>query len=173
MGNGGKFDISSPLYQLYKEALHDLKQILMRRLPRPKEVLVVKDDNNNVIKQEIKDTFMLSMHKSMSGILFNLSQIDPGDTRDVIGNKLTAFSDNQNARKGRNGGNRPRGQNGRSANEEEDVFFAELNSLCWSIGAVAGSMPSKNGVSLYCAVIVKRVDEKTRSKTGINELLRD
>ncbi len=29
------------------------------------------------------------------------------------------------------------------------------------------------GPSLYCAVIVKRVDEKTRSKTGINELLRD
>ena len=38
---------------------------------------------------------------------------------------------------------------------------------------VAGSMPSKNNVSLYCAVIVKRVDEKTRSKTAINELLRD
>jgi 2,3,4,5-tetrahydropyridine-2,6-dicarboxylate N-succinyltransferase len=38
---------------------------------------------------------------------------------------------------------------------------------------VAGSMPSKNGINLYCAVIVKRVDEKTRSKTGINELLRD
>src|SRR5210317_2195362 len=38
---------------------------------------------------------------------------------------------------------------------------------------VSGSMPSKNGVSLYCAVIVKRVDAQTRSKTGINELLRD
>ena len=38
---------------------------------------------------------------------------------------------------------------------------------------VAGSMPSTGGVGLYCAVIVKRVDEKTRSKTGINELLRD
>ena len=38
---------------------------------------------------------------------------------------------------------------------------------------VAGSMPSKNGINLYCAVIVKRVDERTRSKTGINELLRD
>ena len=38
---------------------------------------------------------------------------------------------------------------------------------------VAGSMPSSNNVSLYCAVIVKRVDEKTRAKTGINELLRD
>lgn len=38
---------------------------------------------------------------------------------------------------------------------------------------VSGSMPSKNDVHLYCAVIVKRVDEKTRSKTAINELLRD
>lgn len=32
---------------------------------------------------------------------------------------------------------------------------------------------SKNGVNLYCAVIVKRVDAQTRSKTSINELLRD
>ncbi|WP_347815744.1 2,3,4,5-tetrahydropyridine-2,6-dicarboxylate N-succinyltransferase [uncultured Planktomarina sp.] len=38
---------------------------------------------------------------------------------------------------------------------------------------VAGTMPSKNNVNLYCAVIVKRVDAQTRSKTAINELLRD
>ncbi len=38
---------------------------------------------------------------------------------------------------------------------------------------VAGSMPSKGGVNLYCAVIVKKVDARTRSKTSINELLRD
>ncbi len=39
---------------------------------------------------------------------------------------------------------------------------------------VPGTLPGKaNGPGLYCAVIVKRVDEKTRSKTSINELLRD
>ena len=38
---------------------------------------------------------------------------------------------------------------------------------------VSGSAPSKGGVNLYCAVIVKQVDEKTRSKTSINDLLRD
>ncbi|MFP4405605.1 2,3,4,5-tetrahydropyridine-2,6-dicarboxylate N-succinyltransferase [Rhodosalinus sp.] len=38
---------------------------------------------------------------------------------------------------------------------------------------VSGSIPSTGGVNLYCAVIVKRVDEKTRAKVGINELLRD
>ncbi len=38
---------------------------------------------------------------------------------------------------------------------------------------VSGSMPSTGGVNLYCAVIVKRVDARTRAKTSINELLRD
>jgi 2,3,4,5-tetrahydropyridine-2-carboxylate N-succinyltransferase len=44
---------------------------------------------------------------------------------------------------------------------------------------VPGSLPGKNlpdgsvGPSLYCTIIVKRVDEKTRSKTSINDLLRD
>jgi 2,3,4,5-tetrahydropyridine-2-carboxylate N-succinyltransferase len=39
---------------------------------------------------------------------------------------------------------------------------------------VAGSLPSGDGgCALYCAVIVKQVDAKTRSKTSINELLRD
>jgi len=38
---------------------------------------------------------------------------------------------------------------------------------------VSGNLPAANGkYSLYCAVIVKRVDEKTRQKVGINELLR-
>jgi 2,3,4,5-tetrahydropyridine-2-carboxylate N-succinyltransferase len=41
---------------------------------------------------------------------------------------------------------------------------------------VPGSLPNKSnpeGPSLYCAVIVKKVDSKTRSKTSINDLLRD
>jgi 2,3,4,5-tetrahydropyridine-2-carboxylate N-succinyltransferase len=57
-----------------------------------------------------------------------------------------------------------------------EVFYGEVPP--YSV-VVAGTMPGKNvpgenwGPSLYCAVIVKRVDDKTRSKTSINELLRD
>ena len=54
--------------------------------------------------------------------------------------------------------------------ETGEVMYGEVPP--YSV-VVAGSMPSKNNVNLYCAVIVKRVDERTRSKTGINELLRD
>ncbi|MER9104068.1 2,3,4,5-tetrahydropyridine-2,6-dicarboxylate N-succinyltransferase [Mesorhizobium sp. M0848] len=57
-----------------------------------------------------------------------------------------------------------------------EIFYGEVppNSV-----VVAGTMPGKSfpngepGPSLYCAVIVKRVDARTRSKTSINELLRD
>ena len=52
-----------------------------------------------------------------------------------------------------------------------EIFYGRVPS--YSV-VVPGSIAGKDGApSLYAAVIVKRVDEKTRSKTGINELLRD
>jgi 2,3,4,5-tetrahydropyridine-2-carboxylate N-succinyltransferase len=54
--------------------------------------------------------------------------------------------------------------------ETGEVMYGEVPP--YSV-VVSGSMPTKNNISLYCAVIVKRVDAKTRSKTGINDLLRD
>ena len=57
-----------------------------------------------------------------------------------------------------------------------EVFYGEVPA--YSV-VVSGAMPGQPlpggepGPSLYCAVIVKRVDEKTRAKTSINELLRD
>ncbi|MCF2905895.1 2,3,4,5-tetrahydropyridine-2,6-dicarboxylate N-succinyltransferase [Octadecabacter sp. CECT 8868] len=63
------------------------------------------------------------------------------------------------------------GQSTKIVNRETgEVFYGEVPP--YSV-VVAGSMPSKNDINLYCAVIVKTVDEKTRSKTGINDLLRD
>ncbi len=53
-----------------------------------------------------------------------------------------------------------------------EIFYGEVPSYSVVVpGNIAGKNPGDP--SLYAAVIVKRVDEKTRSKTGINELLRD
>ena len=52
-----------------------------------------------------------------------------------------------------------------------EVFRGEVPA--YSV-VVPGALPDANGgPSLYCAVIVKRVDAQTRAKTGVNELLRD
>jgi 2,3,4,5-tetrahydropyridine-2-carboxylate N-succinyltransferase len=55
--------------------------------------------------------------------------------------------------------------------ETGNVTYSRIPS--YSV-VVPGTLPGKTPTSpgLYCAVIVKRVDEKTRAKTGINELLR-
>jgi 2,3,4,5-tetrahydropyridine-2-carboxylate N-succinyltransferase len=60
--------------------------------------------------------------------------------------------------------------------ESGEIFQGEVPA--YSV-VVPGTLPGKTGKdgradpSLYCAVIVKRVDERTRAKTSINELLRD
>ncbi|BAN68658.1 2,3,4,5-tetrahydropyridine-2,6-dicarboxylate N-succinyltransferase [endosymbiont of unidentified scaly snail isolate Monju] len=55
--------------------------------------------------------------------------------------------------------------------ERDEILYGRIPA---GSVVVPGNLPSKDGkYSLYCAVIVKRVDEKTRSKVGINELLRD
>jgi len=54
--------------------------------------------------------------------------------------------------------------------ETGEVMYGEVPPF--SV-VVAGSMPTRNNLNLYCAVIVKRVDARTRAKTAINELLRD
>ncbi|MFH6840632.1 2,3,4,5-tetrahydropyridine-2,6-dicarboxylate N-succinyltransferase [Providencia sp. 2024EL-00732] len=54
--------------------------------------------------------------------------------------------------------------------ETGEIFYGRVPA---GSVVVSGNLPSKDGsYSLYCAVIVKKVDEKTRSKVGINELLR-
>jgi 2,3,4,5-tetrahydropyridine-2-carboxylate N-succinyltransferase len=60
--------------------------------------------------------------------------------------------------------------------ETGEVFTGEVPSYSVVVPGTAPGKPLRDGSpgpGLYCAVIVKRVDERTRSKTSINELLRD
>ncbi|RTZ81556.1 MAG: 2,3,4,5-tetrahydropyridine-2,6-dicarboxylate N-succinyltransferase [Gammaproteobacteria bacterium] len=55
--------------------------------------------------------------------------------------------------------------------EKDEILYGRVPA---GSVVVSGNLPSKDGrYSLYCAVIVKKVDEKTLGKVGINELLRD
>jgi 2,3,4,5-tetrahydropyridine-2-carboxylate N-succinyltransferase len=57
-----------------------------------------------------------------------------------------------------------------------EIFMGEVPAYSVVVPGSLPGKPMKNGQpgpSLYCAVIVKRVDAQTRSKTSINELLRD
>jgi 2,3,4,5-tetrahydropyridine-2-carboxylate N-succinyltransferase len=60
--------------------------------------------------------------------------------------------------------------------ETGEIFMGEVPAYSVVVSGTLPGKPMKNGQpgpGLYCAVIVKRVDARTRSKTSINELLRD
>lgn len=60
--------------------------------------------------------------------------------------------------------------------ESGEIFRGEVPPYAVVVPGASAGKPMADGApgpSLYCAVIVKRVDEKTRAKTSINELLRD
>lgn len=60
--------------------------------------------------------------------------------------------------------------------ESGEIFYGDVPPYSVVVPGTrpGGNLPGKDwGPNLYCAVIVKRVDEKTRAKTSINELLRD
>lgn len=54
-----------------------------------------------------------------------------------------------------------------------ETFYGQVPPYSVVVSGTAPSASGAGGPHLYCAVIVKRVDAQTRSKTGINELLRD
>ena len=59
--------------------------------------------------------------------------------------------------------------------ETGETFFGKVPPYSVVVpGAISTNKPESfsQDLNLYCAVIVKKVDEKTRSKTSINELLR-
>jgi len=58
--------------------------------------------------------------------------------------------------------------------ETGNTFYGKVPAYSVVVPGSLKTEKSNNGdLSLYCAVIVKKVDEKTRAKTSINELLRD
>lgn len=58
--------------------------------------------------------------------------------------------------------------------ETGEIFYGRVPAYSVVVpGNIGTTSKTNNNLSLYCAIIVKKVDEKTRSKTSINELLRD
>ena len=58
--------------------------------------------------------------------------------------------------------------------ENGKTFYGKVPAYSVVVpGSLKTEKSDGNNLSLYCAVIVKKVDEKTRAKTSINELLRD
>ncbi|KAL6541435.1 Exportin-1 [Orobanche gracilis] len=101
---------------LYSVPLSKLRLLMICRMAKPEEVLIVEDENGNIVRETMKDNAVLVQYKIMRETLIYLAHLDHEDTEKQMLKKLSQQL------------------NG------EDWTWNNLNTLCWAIGSISGSM---------------------------------
>ncbi|CAL0311372.1 unnamed protein product [Lupinus luteus] len=102
--------------QLYASQMSKLRMLMISRMAKPEEVLIVEDENGNVVRETMKDNDVLVQYKIMRETLIYLSHLDHDDTEKQMLRKLSKQLSG------------------------EDWTWNTLNTLCWAIGSISGSM---------------------------------
>ncbi|KAK4758061.1 hypothetical protein SAY87_019362 [Trapa incisa] len=102
--------------QLYVGPLSKLRMLMICRMAKPEEVLIVEDENGNIVRETMKDNDVLVQYKIMRETLIYLSHLDHDDTEKQMLKKLSKQLTG------------------------EDWSWNNLNTLCWAIGSISGSM---------------------------------
>ncbi|CAN8300236.1 unnamed protein product [Cochlearia groenlandica] len=102
--------------QLYSNPMSQLRGLMINRMAKPEEVLIVEDENGNIVRETLKDNDVLVQYKIMRETLIYLSHLDHEDTEKQMLRKLS------------------KQLNGR------ELAWNDLNTLCWAIGSISGSM---------------------------------
>lgn len=101
---------------LYAGSMSQLRLLMVSRMAKPEEVLIVEDENGNIVRETLKDNDVLVQYKIMRETLIYLAHLDHKDTETQMLEKLS----NQ--------------LNGK------EYSWNVLNTLCWAIGSISGSM---------------------------------
>ncbi|XP_022744970.1 protein EXPORTIN 1A-like isoform X1 [Durio zibethinus] len=102
--------------QLYAGIMSKLRMLMICRMAKPEEVLIVEDENGNIVRETMKDNDVLVQYKIMRETLIYLSHLDHEDTEKQMLKKLSKQLSG------------------------EDWTWNNLNTLCWAIGSISGSM---------------------------------
>ena len=79
---------ASPRRQLYAQILSSLRVLLVTRMAKPEEVLVVESDDGEIIRETMKDSDAITMYKTMRETLVYLTHLSYDDTENIMLEKL-------------------------------------------------------------------------------------
>mmetsp|Transcript_15108 Transcript_15108/g.50989 ORF Transcript_15108/g.50989 Transcript_15108/m.50989 type:complete len:1084 (-) Transcript_15108:130-3381(-) len=110
----------NPRLQTYAPILTEVRRILIERMPKPEEVLVVEDENGQVVKEHLKDVEVVALHKTVRETLVYLTHLDHQQTEEIMIEKL--------------------GLQVHPAPGGPGWSRQGLSTLCWAIGSISGAM---------------------------------
>lgn len=101
---------------LFQQPMSKLRLLMVSRMAKPEEVIIVEDENGHIVRETMKDNDVLAQYKIMRETLVYLTHLDHEDTEAQMLEKLS----NQ--------------LNGK------EYSWNALNTLCWAVGSISGSM---------------------------------
>ncbi|KAI5638839.1 exportin 1-like protein domain-containing protein [Phthorimaea operculella] len=126
---------------LYADVLSSVRYIMISRMAKPEEVLVVENENGEVVREFMKDTDSINLYKNMRETLVYLTHVDYQDTERIMTEKLS---------------NQVNGS---------EWSWKNLNTLCWAIGSISGAMMEEDE-KRFLVVVIKELLGLCEQKKG-------
>lgn len=131
----------SPRRAFYAPILTEVRQVMISRMAKPEEVLIVEDENGEIVRETTKDTDAIALYKTMRETLVFLTHLDTSNTEHIMLSKLSAQIDNS------------------------EWSWNNLNTLCWAIGSISGAMGEEEERK-FLVTVVKELLQLCEIKRG-------
>ncbi|KAG1826966.1 CRM1 C terminal-domain-containing protein [Suillus subaureus] len=101
---------------IYSDVLSNLRLVVIERMVKPEEVLIVENDEGEIVREFMKESDTIVLYKQMRELLVYLTHLDVVDTENILTEKLAKQVDGS------------------------EWSWQNLNTLCWAIGSISGAM---------------------------------
>lgn len=131
--------------QVYPPIFNQVELTLIDFMAKPKEVLVVIDEDGEAVEEVFDDTEMISLYETMRDTLIYLTNIDKVGVDRVIQHRLDKITQ-----------------------DKQFFTFDRLNKLCWALGSISGCMSPEEENKFVVTVIKELLNlcEKTMGKSN-------
>ncbi|KAK4049688.1 Karyopherin transporter [Microbotryomycetes sp. JL201] len=151
-GSGGVFGGGNGAAQnsrraIYTEVLSNLRLVMVERMAKPEEVLIVENDEGEIVREFLKEIDTIVLYKSMREVLVYLTHLDVVDTEMIMTEKLSKQVDGS------------------------EWSWANLNTLCWAIGSISGAM-NEETEKRFLVTVIKGEQAWSRNLLGLTEMKR-
>ncbi|KZS98963.1 hypothetical protein SISNIDRAFT_492282 [Sistotremastrum niveocremeum HHB9708] len=126
---------------IYSDVLSNLRLVVIERMVKPEEVLVVENDEGEIVREFLKESDTIVLYKSMRELLVYLTHLDVTDTENILTEKLSKQIDGS------------------------EWSWQNLNTLCWAIGSISGAM-NEETEKRFLVTVIKDLLGLTEMKRG-------
>lgn len=125
----------------YQEVLSNLRTVMIEKMVRPEEVLIVENDEGEIVREFVKESDTIQLYQTSRQCLVYLTHLDVVDTEQIMTDKLARQVDGS------------------------EWSWSNCNTLCWAIGSISLAM-NEETEKRFLVTVIKDLLGLTEMKRG-------